>query len=183
MTTKASSVSILLTALVTCGLALAVFTSASVSADEPVRPARINIQTPTLTIGTISVVTKMDTAKTADVAAGATSTTMPAGDIPTFSLVATNQGQTAAEAKFVASATVTTMRDAMSRVMRVTPPQVVEEFIITLAPGETKTITLKVPGKVEAMGSVSVALRSGGKEVVTDTITMLQNKPVQQAPQ
>jgi hypothetical protein len=108
---------------------------------------------------------------------------MPAGDIPTFSLVATNQGKTAAEAKFVASATVTTMRDELSRVMRVTPPQVVEEFIITLAPGETKTLILKVPGKVEAMGSVAVALRSGGKEVVTDTITMLQNKPVQQAPQ
>jgi len=150
---------------------------------EPVQLARITIQTPTLTIGNISLITRTDTVKTTETAGTTATTTMLAGDIPTFSIVATNQGQTAAEAKFVASATVTTMRDAMSRVMRVTPPQVVEEFIITLAPGETKTITLKVPGKVEAMGSVSVALRSGGKEVVTDTITMLQNKPVQQAPQ
>lgn len=183
MTTRNSIVSIMLTAVVTCGLALALFAPASVSAVEPVQPARITIQTPTLTLGTISIVTKMDTTKTTEAAGTPATTTMPAGDIPTFSIVATNQGQTAAEAKFVASVTVTTMRDAMSRVMRVTPPQVVDEYTISLAPGETKTITLKVPGKVEAMGSVSVALRSGGKEVVTDAITMLQAQTKQQVAQ
>ncbi len=176
MTIRRSISTIALSALATCGLTLALLGPSDVSAVDGLKPVVAAIRTPTLTIGNIHIATRLadESVEVADSkkndSAGADVITVAVGAIPQLNLVATNNGSITADAKFVATATVSTERDRMSRVLVVSPPQVVEEYVIHLKPGESQTIALNIPGKVESGGSISIALRAGAKEVVTKTL-------------
>ena len=175
MTFRQNLTWISLSAFATMGLTLAIFAPTSLTAVEQVKPATASIYTPTLTIGKINVVTQLAEKSGQADPKNPSNATIPVGAIPAMKLVITNTGDTQAEAKFVAMATVSSMRDMMSRAPRVRTPNAVEEYAVQLKAGESKTLDLKVPGEVEALGSVSIALVAGTKEVVTQTLSVRPN--------
>jgi len=157
MWTRRDSVGLMTAAAAAFGLTLAAFWSTPIHAVDAT-PAEKAIAMPIFHDGTCEV---SATVAAADSVLGSKSgnTYVKPGEAPPMQVAVHNTGTANATAHFTLALDHMSMRDMESRVIRVRPAAWSQDYEISLAPGETKSIDVSSEIKLEQLESLSLFVR------------------------